>query len=286
MRVLVTGAFGYLGLAVVQRLAREHEVVVHGRAPRKSAAQAVYEKIPADVQVLPEGDVADLPYQHVDAIVHLAGGGASGGAVADVGESSHDNLWSAIHVASCAPPRARRILASSIYAYGIARPLWESTIVAPTTLYGMQKVLAEAAWRQEGGMCLRFSHIYGVGSGVDFGRTGVTEKLARSLTGGDPFVVQGDGQQAIDLVHIDDACEAIARCLTSSHLPPVINIGGDEYVTIAELKAIAEGRDKVSLVDSNTCLDVNLALETLGWRPTISLKDGLSGLVEMFRELS
>ena len=56
MRILVTGAFGYLGLALVRRLAAAHHVIAFGHAPRNPAAHAV---IPEKVTLV-EGDLLDV----------------------------------------------------------------------------------------------------------------------------------------------------------------------------------------------------------------------------------
>jgi nucleoside-diphosphate-sugar epimerase len=75
VRLLVTGAFGYLGLALLRRLAPAHEVVAFGHPPRRDAARAA---IPPGVTVI-EGDLDDVAAaigdQELDGAIHLAGGG-------------------------------------------------------------------------------------------------------------------------------------------------------------------------------------------------------------------
>lgn len=217
MSILLTGAWGYFGRALAVTLERRnYEVRRVGR---------------------PLTDVFDITSaKECDAIIHLAGGGAAGGAMPDAAAAHRDNVETAIHIASIAPKGCRLILASTIYVYGTGpRPFCETDPLAPDTLYGQLKAVAEAIWRQRGGTALRFAHIYGAGSGIDFGRDGVTERLARAAVGGPPFVMQGDGSQGIDLVHIDDACEAVARALTAQDLPPAVNVGGGAPVTVADL---------------------------------------------------
>ena len=230
MRVLVTGGFGYFGLALVRRLAREHDVVAVGRDPRRGTLDAVLAAMPTSVSTRGMCDVRGLTavgLRDIEAVVHLAGGGAPGGLVEHPTEAIRDNVDSAIHVVHAARNAKRLLLASSIYVYGsIERPARESDGTAPDTLYGAMKRLAEAVWHEAGGTALRFSHLYGVGSGVDFRRDGVSERMARAAVGLGAFSLHGDGSQRLDLVHIDDACEAVARALVAPELPPAINIGG------------------------------------------------------------
>lgn len=242
MKILITGAFGYFGTALARHLAKVgHQVVAagrtrDGRVPEK-VAQALagvglsHCHLPLDL-LLRQFRIPDA----TDAIVHLAGGGAPGGNLGDATAALRDNAESAAQVARCAPKGCRLLLASSIYVYGTgARPFRESDLLSPDTLYGQLKAVAEAVWRQRGGLSLRLSHIYGAGSGIDFGRDGVTERLARAAAGGAPFVMHGDGAQQLDLVHIEDACDAVALALRAESLPPALNIGGGAPVTVAEL---------------------------------------------------
>ena len=117
MLVLVTGAFGYFGLALVRALAPTHEVIAAGRLSRPGGAAAVLAGCSGRVSLL-VGDVLDLAGESlrgVDAGVHLAGGGdVSGGALPDPDGARRDNVDSAAHVARIAPPGCRLILASSL----------------------------------------------------------------------------------------------------------------------------------------------------------------------------
>lgn len=303
MRVLITGAFGYLGLAVVRRLEADgHAVVAVGRAPRPACAEAVKAAIPATVEQQP-GDVRGLTragLRGVEAVVHLAGGGASGGKLADPAAELRDNVEGARHVADIVPPTARRLLASSVYVYGVlplprgdgrgagAQPFRESDICCPDTLYGQLKCIAEALFQQHGGTALRLAHVYGAGSGVDLQRDGVTERLARAAAGGAPFVMTGDGSQRVNLVHIDDACDAIAAALRcSGPLPPALNIASDDFPSIANLARIfevcPEAAHTGAPVWAPRCLDVSLAEQVLGWTSRVPLVQGARGLVDMLR---
>lgn len=303
MRILIAGSFGYFGLALTRRLAQEHELFLSGRPGRVpgchaplSTGSAVVKNV-GSVQGLTKWTCADA-----EAIVHLAGGGAPGGQSVDAAAALRDNVESAVHVASVAPPGARLLLASTIYVYGTgSRPFTERDTPRPDTLYGQLKAVAEAVWRQHGGSALRFSHIYGVGSGVDLKRDGVTERLAHAATGGAPFTMHGDGSQRIDLVHIDDACEAVALALRAPELPPALNVSGGAPVMVRDLAEVfgvrpvltsAEPRSDAARLRSLAtqapgaygelrAMDCALAAEVLGWKPQVALAEGARDLIEM-----
>ena len=264
MKVLITGAFGYFGTALRRRLAAEHKVFAVGRTAAAT---------------LEARDVADT-----EAIVHLAGGGAPGGHSPDPRAAHCDNVESALRILAIAAPGTRLILASTIYVYGTgSRPFVESDDRRPDTLYGQLKAVAEAVWRQHGGVALRFSHIYGPGGGP--ARDGVTERLARAAAGWGTFQLHGNGRQGIDLVHIDDACEAVALALRGKDLPPAVNIGGGAAVSVAHLaRVFLGGMPPMELPVVERALDITLAQEALGWAPRVTLPEGARRLIAQTKE--
>lgn len=288
MRVLITGGFGYLGMALARHLAAHHDVLITGRRPRPACAKQVGVLL-RELRIHScATDGSEWPHEWVreaEAIVHLAGGGASGGNLGQATAALRDNLDSAAHIADIAPMGCRLVLASSIYVYGVGnRPFRETDTPAPDTLYGQLKAVAEAVWRQHGGVALRFAHIYGAGSGIDFDRSGVTERLAWAAAGGSPFRMHGDGSQQIDLVHIDDACEAVALALRTKKLPDALNIGGGNPVSVADLARVFGVQphvDSCLVLPSNRALDIGLARAWLGWSPRVALADGAQGLVDV-----
>ena len=284
MRVCVIGAFGFLGTALTRHLCREHDVTAVGHAPGSALP-------------LPEGvhafhcDVRGLTsagLRGYDAIVHLAGGGQSGGSVGDVEMALRDNLDSARHVAMAAPPSCRLILASSIYVYGLGdRPFVESDPCAPDTLYGCMKLLAEQVWCKRGGIALRFSHLYGAVEGVTW-RDGVTERLARAAATGGRFTRRGSGLQRLDLLHVEDARDVIGLALNATR-PGPLNIGSGSPVTLGDLIGTF-GKEAPSLRTDceaapdqpDRALDIGVA-QMSGWYPRVSLSNGVRGLVDAHR---
>lgn len=287
MNVMVTGAFGYFGTALVLRLAREHDVIAAGRGSWRAKT------LPENARIGPKN--CAIFSKNLNAVVHLAGGGASGGDMSDPYASLRDNVDSAREALGCGgSENLRFILASSVYVYGEGGPFKESAVCRPDTLYGMQKRIAESLWLHDRGSCdvaLRFAHIYGDGSGVDFGRDGVTERMARAAVGGGKVTLYKD--HSLDLVHIVDACEAVALALTARELPPVLNISAGHH-PVAGLAAgfglhcpggwwVKEQLEHAEAPHRLRILDSTLAGDVLGWRPRVDTKDGIAGLVSLFR---
>ena len=302
VRILVTGAFGYLGLALVRRLAAEHALVALGHPPRSPAARAA---VPPSVEVI-EGDVLDAPdvvRAPLDAVIHLAGGGGTAHCAADPVAAVRINVLGAQRVldAGRAAGATRFVYASTIAVYGTRRvpaaPYRESDATGADEIYGAVKEAAEALWTAQGGIALRLANLYGAGAGVDLGIQGAVERFARAAAAGGELTVYGTGAQKIDYVHVDDACAAFARALHTADLPPVLNIGGG-VAGINSIGAVASAcvsganqidrRPRIVQKDApsdkmwpDRSLAIGLAVNRLGWQPRVPFQDGINELVAM-----
>jgi nucleoside-diphosphate-sugar epimerase len=302
-RVVVTGAFGYLGLATLRGLWQRPLVAVG------HPARVANPPLPKDVEVH-HGEIslaAELIRSGEGAVsvVHLAGGGGE----ARCREDSVGAVQSIVHGTSLVARAARvasasrMIFASTIAVYGTfrdhGRPYAETDQARPDDLYGSLKAAAEHVWTEHGGgIALRIANIYGAGAGVDLGINGAVERFARAAARGEELTMYGDGSQRIDYVHVDDVVSAIRACLNPEaelDIPSVLNIGSGKPVTIRELAEACiragEAIGKRPRLTSKPApegktwpdrsLDIGLAQRTISWSPRVPLDDGIRELVEM-----
>jgi nucleoside-diphosphate-sugar epimerase len=110
---------------------------------------------------------------------------------------------------------------------------------------------------------------------------------------GEPLTVHGDGSQTRSLCYVDDLIEGIWRLLGSDLVGPV-NLGNPEEVTILELaravaRAAGVAEPRIELrprpVDDPEVRrpDITRAVAELGWKPQISLEEGVQRTVPWFR---
>ncbi len=304
MKLLVTGAFGYVGLTLLGRLAGAHRIVAFGHAPRNPAAR---ELVPAAVESI-EGEILDVApvvaRVRPEVIVHLSGGGGPARADADPVAAVRSNVRGATELAAAARAAGvRRIVyASSIAVYGTFRdhgaPYRESDVPRPDEMYGTVKEAAEHALVALGGaVALRIANVYGAGTGVDLGAGGAADRFARAAASGGTMILYGGGAQKIDWVHVDDVCEAIALAIEAAEPPQAINIGGGEPISLAALaerfaaagarlgaRTMIEHREAPpGKVWPDRSLDISLAASALGWRPRVSLEQGIDEMVLSFK---
>lgn len=299
MRVLITGALGYVGLAVSRRLAKTHDVVLFGHRARKDVSQLIPAR--AEVHVADLMEVASVRMGDVDAIVHLAGGGGAGKCEADPCAAVRSNIrGTSALVAFARQQRARLLFASTIAVYGTFRestePYVEDDEPQADDLYGTLKLAAEDICKTLGdGAALRMANVYGAGGGIDLGIQGAVERFARAAAKGDTLTILGSGQQRIDYVHIDDVADAFELALIAPKLPAAVNIGGGQPIAIKDLaqlcvdagrelgaqptivsKPMAEGK-----VWPDRSLSIGLAKRILDWQPRTRMVEGIRELVAM-----
>ncbi|HKA91337.1 MAG TPA: NAD(P)-dependent oxidoreductase [Haliangiales bacterium] len=293
MRVLVTGAYGYLGLAVLMKLAGKLSLVGLGRPARVPAAPPV-PTIAGDARGIAKVIADHGPF---DAVIHLAGGGGPAKVEADPVRAVADNISTTIAVASAAKD-LRLLFASTIAVYGGGGGVFrEADGPSPTDLYGALKAAAEEIVALHGGTSLRLANVYGVGSGIDVGLDGAAERFARAAAAGRDITVYGEGTQAIDYVHVDDVVDAFAAALAAPALPAVLNVGSGRPTTIAALartaadagRAMGASPHIVSVapppgkVWPDRSLDISLAERVLGWRPRVPVDEGMRALTVMMK---
>jgi len=123
----------------------------------------------------------------------------------------------------------------------------------------------------------------------------VVPRFVDQALSGEPLTIFGDGSQTRSFTYVTDEVEGILRAASREGIQgQVINIGNDQETTVL---ALAELVKEVAHSPSETlfhplptddprrrCPDISRAKEVLGWRPKVSLREGLEKTVRWFRE--
>ncbi len=296
MHVLITGGAGFLGVPLANQLAAQgHHVRV-----LDDLSAGDRERLDRRV-ALTRGDTRDIPklwtlLRGVDCVYHLAARVSVPESVLYPVEYNAVNVGGTVALMTAVRDAQvkRVVLASSGAVYGeqAAQPVSEEAVPRPQTPYAVSKLAAEqyvlalgALWGIET-VILRIFNAYGPGQPIPPTHAPVIPQFLKQALGGGSLVVYGNGEQTRDFVYVLDVVEALQAAGTAAGVDrAVINIGSGMEVSINELaRKVGEavGRTPHVLYSSaesggvsRLVADVRKAREKLGFRPRISLDEGL-----------
>lgn len=303
MRYLVTGAAGFVGSHLADRLVADGDEVVavdcftdyYDTSMKQANAQRLAREggVTVDRRDL-SVDVLDDLVDGVDAILHLAGQPGVRLSWADHFELYvAGNLTSTQRLleAACRMGVKRLVLASSSSVYGNADsyPTSELAPTHPFSPYGVSKLAAESLCRAYAGnwgittTALRYFTVYGPRQRPDM----AFYRFIESALDGDPLVVYGDGTQVRDFTYVGDVVDATVRAAARPlQGSPIINVAGGSSAQLNDvLDTIGEVTGRPVTIDRQpaqpgdvrvTGGDTSRAAELLGWRPAVSLAEGIS----------
>ena len=203
-------------------------------------------------------------------------------------------------------PGAKLVYASTRQIYGKPDylPVTEKHLVRPTDVNGINKAAGEyyhLVYNNVFGIraaALRLTNVYGPRQLIKHNRQGFIAWFIRLALEGKEIQIFGDGSQIRDFVYVDDAVSAfLAAGACEGCNGEAFNVGGDEHMAHRELVQLlielaGAGRfrfvewpaDKKAIDIGSFYADSTRFKNACGWRPTVSLRDGLSRTLAYYRQ--
>jgi len=311
-KFLVTGAAGFIGSHLCERLISDNHIVagLDNFDPfydRKIKESNIKSLLKSNKFKLIEGDIRDASYVEsickngIDVIVHLAAKAGVRPSIADPVGYADCNINGTVVLLEAAKKYniKKFIFASSSSVYGNNKkvPFSETDNVDfPISPYAATKKAGELICHtyhhlcQMDITCLRFFTVYGSRQRPDL----AIHKFARLIEQGKPISMYGDGSMMRDFTYIDDIMDGIVAAIEKCKGYEIYNLGESRPVRLDELiegienalgkKAKIERHPLVAGDVERTYADITKAKERLGYNPETDITVGLAKFAVWLRE--
>jgi len=312
--ILITGGLGFIGSAIARRLAGVADItLVDSLIPEYGGNLANIRGIEDQVRV----NISDVRDAHsmrylvqgVDVVFNMAGQTSHMDSMAnpyvDLEINAHAQL-SILEALRHYNPAAKTVFASTRQLYGRPNylPVDEKHPIRPVDVNGINKTAGEQyhlLYHDVYGIpacVLRLTNTYGVGMRIKDARQTFVGIWIRCLLEGKSFEVWG-GEQLRDFNDVEDVVDAfLIAAMHEKANGRIFNLGSDEVVSLKQLadvlllandgvggfkiKSFPEDRKKIDIGDYYS--DFSLITKTLGWKPRVTLANGLERTLNYYRE--
>ncbi|MFN4943314.1 MAG: UDP-glucuronic acid decarboxylase family protein [Akkermansiaceae bacterium] len=307
MRTLVTGGAGFLGSHLCDRLIKDgHDVICMDNYFTGRKANVLH-LIDNPHFELVRHDVTEPFMFEVDQIFNLACPASPPHYQHNPIKTTKTSVLGAMHSLGLAKRIGARVFQAStseVYGDPEIHPQPESykgsvNPIGIRACYDEGKRVAETLFfdyhRQHGVeiRVVRIFNTYGPRMLPDDGRV-VSNFIVQALRGED-LTIYGDGTQTRSFCYADDLIEGFIRLMNHAQLTGPVNIGNPGEFTMLELAELilkkVGGKSKLTFCPlpgddpKQRCPDISLASQELGWKPKISLDQGLDPTIAYFRKL-
>ena len=308
MKILLTGAAGFLGSHISKKLIENNHEVIGLDDLSTGSIKNIEHLISHPKYSFIEHDVR-IPYQvKVDAILNFACPASPVNYQKDPVRTIETNFLGIINLLHLANETDAKIIQAStseIYGDPTQSPQNESywgnvNPIGIRSCYDEGKRAAETLcfdYRRQYNLdtrVIRIFNTYGPNMAIGDGRV-VSNFIVQALRN-EPINIYGDGKQTRSFCYVSDLVEGIYKLLQLDKNPETpINLGNPNEFTILELaKVVIEITNSKSEIVNNPlplddpkqrCPDISLANSVLNWKPTIELREGIEKTTAYFKQI-
>jgi dTDP-glucose 4,6-dehydratase len=300
MRLLVTGAAGFIGSTYVHLVGDEHDVVVLDKLTYAGRRENLPDDVELVVGTIEDRDLVMQLTEGVDAIVNFAAESHVDRSIAD------QNAFARTHVIGTSVlldavrergiPRYLQVSTDEVYGSIAEGSFTESSPLDPSSPYSATKAGGDL-------LVSAYAHTHGVEAVIcrgsnNYGPRQYPEKLiplcVLNALHRDPLPVYGDGRQVRNWLYVEDFCRGIHTVLEGGRPGETYNVGGpDECENIEVVRQILDltGADE-SLIeyvkdrpghDRRYSLASDKIRSELGWEAQVRFTDGIARTVDWYK---
>jgi UDP-glucose 4-epimerase len=313
-RVLITGGLGFIGSNLARALVElgADVLLVDSLIPDYGGnlfnIAGIEDRVRVNVADVRQSSTMQYLVRDRDVIFNLAGQVSHIDSMRDPQTDLEINCRSQLTILEACRlhnPATKVVYAGTRQIYGRPDrlPVDELQVVRPTDINGINKAAGEnyhLVYNNAFGVratSLRLTNVYGPAQLIRHNRQGFIGWFIRLALEGREIQVYGDGSQVRDFVYVSDVADAFLRAgATDAVNGDVFNVGGHEptsHLDLVKMLLKAAGRGSMRLVEwppdkkridiGSFYTDSSKFERTTGWRPQVSLKDGLVRTLDYYR---
>jgi UDP-glucose 4-epimerase len=306
MKIVVTGGAGFIGSHLADAfVGAGHDVAVLDNLSSGDRAQVPAVARFHEVDIRSDEAVRALEHEKPDVLCHHAAQMNVRRSVEDPAYDAEVNVLGTLRLLEAARKAGTKtvLFASSggtVYGETERFPISEEEATVPVCPYGVSKLTGEhylEYYHRIFGLryvALRYANVYGPRQNPH-GEAGVVSIFCRALLEGQGAQIYGDGLQTRDYVFVGDVVRANLAALASGYCGAV-NIGTGTETNVVDLHAkirrlagsdvLPEHAPAKDGEVRRSVLDCSRAATAIGWKPSVTLDEGLSATVDFFRSRS
>lgn len=293
-KLIVTGGAGFIGSHLTDKLiALGHEVVVVDNL-MLGKKEFVNKKAKLSKKDIRDYKSLKKSFKGAEAVFHLAADPRLQISIEDPISTHEINVTGTLNVLLAAKENGVKkvIFSSSCAVYGDQQvlPINEAAATKPLSPYGLHKLMGEQYCRLFSSLynlstvCLRYFNVFGPRKLATGSYPMVIPVFLEQRKKGEKLTVIGDGTNTRDYVHVSDVVEANIAAWTQDKIVDgsSVNIGSGRQSSVNDI-AVLVGGETINLPPRAGDMrfieaDTNLAQSVLGWKPAVTLEEGLAWL--------
>jgi len=314
-RVMITGGLGFIGSNLARRLVElgADVLIIDALLPDYGGnlfnVEGVADRVRVNIADIRQGTTMAYLVRDREVIFNLAGQVSHIDSMRDPHTDLEINCRSQLTMLEACRqhnPGIKVVYAGTRQIYGRAErlPVDETHLVRPTDINGINKAAGEyyhMVYNNVFGVracSLRLTNVYGPRQLIRHNRQGFIGWFIRLAIEGREIQIFGDGSQVRDFVYVDDVADAFLRAgATDATNGEAYNVGGSEptaHRDLTDLLIRTAGRGSMRFVDwpdekrridiGSFYADSSKFQRLTGWRPTVTLADGLARTLAYYRE--
>ena len=294
MNTLVLGGAGFVGSHLVEKLLAKGDVVtvIDNMSVGKLSNLPKHKNL--TVLVADILDNIGIHFKDKEVVYHLAAQTRPQSSILEPEKTTTVNVLGTLKtLMRCQENRVKRIVfvsTTGIYGDQEQLPTPETALPNPMSPYALSKLvgeqycqLFETMHRLEFNICRPFN-VYGARQSPSIGYAAAIPKFIDSLSKGEKPFITGDGTQARDFIYVEDVVDQLILMATSEIHSEIFNAGSGESTSINDIyRIISEIMGKKVKPDyiepvfepKQTLGAIDKAEFLLGWKPKVSLEEGL-----------